>query len=107
MLTRFQFDAKFDAKSWRALVLGLLLLVAFAHAVHVCPGMAEASGSGPGSSSAAPCLLCVAMQAIALTLVFAFVGLTLAPVRSYALIPTAPVRPAYRLSLFTRPPPTF
>ncbi len=99
-------DFQLDSRSWRVLVLGLLLLLAFAHAVHVCPGFADVSGSGPGSSSSAPCLLCVAMQAIALTLVLAFVGLTLAPVRSFALIPIPPIRPAYRLSLFTRPPPT-
>jgi len=88
---------QFDARSWRAVVLGLLLLVAFAHAVHVCPGLGDASGPSSSSSSAAPCLLCVAMQAIALILIFAFAGLTPVPVRSFACLPVPPLRPAYRL----------
>lgn len=88
------------------LVLGLLLLAAFAHTVHACPVASDLAGSGNGSAGA-PCMVCLAMQAIALILVFVFVSLTPLPIQSFALIPIAPTRPAFRLSSFTRPPPTF
>ena len=102
MPTHFQLEAR----SWRVLVLGLLLLAAFAHTAHVCPTV-QATGSGLDGSSNAPCLVCLVMQAIILVLGLTLVGLTLIPVRASAYVPPAPLRPAYRLSLFTRPPPTF
>ena len=96
-----------DARSWRVLILGLLLLAAFAHTVHACPLAADLAGSGASGSANGPCMVCLAMQAIALVLVFAFVSFTPVQIQSFALIPIAPVRPAFRLSSFTRPPPSF
>jgi hypothetical protein len=103
MPTRFQLDAR----SWRVLVLGLLLMAAFAHTVHACPLASDLTGSGAKGSAGGPCLTCLAMQAMVLAFVLAFVILDAASVRSFALLPVAPTRPAFRLGVFTRPPPTF